>query len=130
GADMALAERIFRSAGDVLIVDDESLMDAVTAVSGSGPGFFFAYAEALLHAAGAVGFTPETALRLVPRTLLGSALLWVEPAEPVDKLRAMVTSPGGTTQAGLAALEARGFATAVRAAIEAATQRSRELSAA
>jgi len=128
-ADLELAERIFRGAGDVVVLDDERPMDAVTAVSGSGPGFFFAYAEAMLHAAGAVGLPPELGLRLVQRTLLGSALLWLESGEPPERLRAMVTSPGGTTQAGLAALDAQGFAAAVRSAVEAATRRSRELSA-
>ncbi|HZR84346.1 MAG TPA: pyrroline-5-carboxylate reductase [Candidatus Binatia bacterium] len=128
GADVALAERIFRCVGDAVVVDDEGMLDAVTAVSGSGPGFFFAYAEAMLRAGEAAGLPPETALRLVRQTLLGSAALWVESGEPVEKLRAMVTSPGGTTQAGLAALEASGFAAAVGAAVAAATRRSRELS--
>lgn len=126
--DLATAEGIFRGAGDVVVVDDETLMDAVTAVSGSGPGFVFAYGEAMLRAAEAVGLPPDMALRLVTRTLFGSAMLWRESSEPVEKLRAMVTSPGGTTQAGLEALEAHGFAAAVRSAIEAATRRSRELS--
>ncbi len=127
--DLALAERIFGTVGEVLVADDERLLDAVTAVSGSGPGFLFAYAEAMLRAAEAVGLPAEMAQRLVKRTLYGSAALWRESAEPVERLRAMVTSPGGTTQAGLEALEARGFAGAVGAAIEAATRRSRELSA-
>lgn len=126
--DMEVAERVFRAAGDVIPVADESLMDAVTALSGSGPGFFFAYAEAMLRAGEAAGLPPEMALRLLQRTLAGSAELWIRSGEPVERLRANVTSPGGTTQAGLEALEARGFAAAIRAAIEAATRRSRELS--
>lgn len=127
-ADRSLAEAIFKSVGDVLLVDDEGLLDAVTALSGSGPGFLFAYAEAMLQAAEGVGLPGEMALRLLQRTLLGSARLWLESNEPVERLRAMVTSPGGTTQAGLEALAAGGFAAAIRAAIEAATRRSRELS--
>ncbi len=127
--DVALAQRIFAGVGEVIVVEDEGLLDAVTAVSGSGPGFVFAFAEAWLRAAEAVGLAPELAERLVRQTLLGAATLWKESSEPVDRLRAMVTSPGGTTLAGLEALEARGFAAAVRAAIEAATRRSRELSA-
>jgi pyrroline-5-carboxylate reductase len=127
--DVALAESLFRAAGDVVRVDDERLLDAVTAVSGSGPGFLFAYAEAMLAAAQAVGLPGDLAVRLVRQTLLGSARLWIESGETPEKLRAMVTSPGGTTQAGLAALESRGFAAALRAAIEAATRRSQELSA-
>lgn len=127
-ADRTLAESIFRSVGDVLSVDDEGLLDAVTALSGSGPGFLFAYAEAMLKAAETVGLPADLALRLLQRTLLGSAKLWLESGEPVEKLRAMVTSPGGTTQAGLEALAGGGFAGAIGAAIEAATRRSRELS--
>jgi pyrroline-5-carboxylate reductase len=127
--DVETAERIFRAAGDVIVMEDEGLMDAVTAVSGSGPGFFFAYAEAMLAAAEAVGLEPEVALRLVQSTLVGSAHLWLDSGESAARLRTMVTSPGGTTEAGLAALGAHGFAAAARAAVVAAAQRSRELSA-
>ena len=127
-ADLDRASDVFRGAGRVLVVDDEGLMDAVTAVSGSGPGFFFAYAEAMLRAAEDVGLTPGMALELVQDTLFGSAVLWRESSESVGRLREMVTSPGGTTQAGLEALERHGFAAAARAAVEAARNRSRELS--
>jgi pyrroline-5-carboxylate reductase len=127
--DVASARAVLEAAGRVMVVDDEDLLDAVTAVSGSGPGFVFAFAEAWLAAAEAVGLTAEQARLLVRQTLLGSATLWERSEEEVGALRAAVTSPGGTTQAGLEALAARGFATAVRAAIEAATRRSRELSA-
>lgn len=128
-ADVATAQAILEAAGSVVAVDDESLLDAVTAVSGSGPGFVFAFAEAWLAAAEAVGLDPEMARKLVRETLLGSAIIWDRSGEEPAALRAAVTSPGGTTQAGLEALAARGFAAAVRAAIEAATRRSRELSA-
>jgi len=127
--DVAMARAVLEAAGRVLVVDDEALMDAVTAVSGSGPGFVFAFAEAWLAGAEAVGLTADQARSLVRQTLLGSAVLWDRSDEDVASLRAAVTSPGGTTQAGLEALAARGFATAVRAALEAATRRSRELSA-
>ncbi|MDG2307772.1 MAG: pyrroline-5-carboxylate reductase [Candidatus Binatia bacterium] len=127
--DLRLAEGLFAAVGRAVIVDEEALLDAVTAVSGSGPGFLFAYAESMLQAAGAVGLPPDLAVQLVQQTILGSAVLWQESAEGVDVLRQRVTSPGGTTQAGLEALAARDFAAAVRAAIEAATARSRELSA-
>jgi pyrroline-5-carboxylate reductase len=127
--DAATAREIMAAAGEVVVVEDEGLLDAVTAVSGSGPGFVFAFAEAWLAGAEAVGLEPELARVLVRQTLLGAATLWQRTGEEVATLRAGVTSPGGTTQAGLEALAARGFATAVRAALEAATQRSRELSA-
>lgn len=126
--DVDLAERIFRAAGDVAVVDDESLLDPVTALSGSGPGFLFAYAEAMLRAGEQSGLPPELAKRLLQKTLIGSAILWRESSEPVEKLRANVTSPGGTTQAGLEALAAGGFARAIGDAVLAATRRSRELS--
>jgi len=127
--DVELARQIFTGVGEAIVVADEALLDAVTAVSGSGPGFVFAFAEAWLHAAEAVGLAPELAAKLVQQTLFGSAALWRQSGDQPGRLREMVTSPGGTTLAGLEALEARGFAQAVRAAIEAATRRSRELSA-
>lgn len=128
-ADVETARALFVGVGDAVVVEEESLLDAVTAVSGSGPGFVFAFAEAWLRAAEAAGLAPDLAERLVKQTLFGAAALWRQSPEPVDRLRAMVTSPGGTTLAGLEALEARGFARAVAAAIEAAARRSKELSA-
>jgi pyrroline-5-carboxylate reductase len=125
--DLVVARRIFASVGEVAVVDDEALLDAVTAVSGSGPGFLFAYGEAMLAAAHAAGLPEDLALTLVRQTVLGSALLWRESSEPVSRLREMVTSPGGTTKAGLDALAAAGFAQAIAACIDAATRRSREL---
>jgi pyrroline-5-carboxylate reductase len=127
-ADLDLTEQLFAAIGEVLRLDDEGLMDAVTAVSGSGPGFVFAFAEALTAAAEKVGLSPAIAVKLVEQTLYGAAALLRESDESAANLRAMVTSPGGTTLAGLNALAAAGFADAVRAAIEAAARRSRELS--
>ena len=127
--DLEVVRGLFTSVGDAVVVAEESLLDAVTAVSGSGPGFVFAFAEAWLEAAKSVGLAPALAERLVKQTLFGAATLWRTSGDSPDKLRAMVTSPGGTTLAGLEALEAHGFARAVRAAIEAATRRSKELSA-
>jgi pyrroline-5-carboxylate reductase len=127
--DLEAVRALFTSVGDAVVVAEESLLDAVTAVSGSGPGFVFAFAEAWLAAAEAAGLAPELAERLVKQTLFGAATLWRASGDSPDKLRAMVTSPGGTTLAGLEALEARGFARAIRAAIEAAARRSKELSA-
>jgi pyrroline-5-carboxylate reductase len=127
--DVEVARQIFTGVGDAVVVDDEALLDAVTAVSGSGPGFVFAFAEAWLRAAESVGLAPELAERLVKQTLFGAAALWRQSGEPVDRLRAMVTSPGGTTLAGLEALAAGGLARTTGQAIEAATRRSKELSA-
>lgn len=127
--DLRLVENLFAAVGRAVVVPDEGLLDAVTAVSGSGPGFLFAYAEAMLNAAAAVGLPDELSQELVQQTILGSAVLWRESPEGVDVLRQRVTSPGGTTQAGLEALDARGFQDVVRAAIEAATRRSKALSA-
>lgn len=127
--DVELVRALFTSVGDAIVVDDEALLDAVTAVSGSGPGFVFAFAEAWLRAAEAAGLPSELAERLVKQTLFGAATLWRRSSDSPDRLRVMVTSPGGTTLAGLEALESRGFARAIAAAIDAATRRSRELSA-
>jgi len=128
-ADLETARELFIGVGDAVVVQEEALLDAVTAVSGSGPGFVFAFAEAWLRAAEAAGLAPDLAERLVKQTLFGAAALWRQSPDPVDKLRAMVTSPGGTTLAGLEALDAHGFARSVGAAIEAAARRSKELSA-
>lgn len=128
-ADVEVVRTLFTSVGDAVVVGEEALLDAVTAVSGSGPGFVFAFAEAWLRAAESAGLAPELAERLVKQTLFGAATLWRTSGDPPGRLRAMVTSPGGTTLAGLEALEARGFARAVAAAIDAATRRSKELSA-
>ena len=127
--DLESVRGLFTSVGDAVVVAEESLLDAVTAVSGSGPGFVFAFAEAWLKAAESAGLQPELAERLVKQTLFGAATLWRTSGDPPDRLRAMVTSPGGTTLAGLEALEAGGFARAIAAAIEAAARRSKELSA-
>lgn len=124
-ADLDLAERLLRSVGTVVRVD-ERLLDAVTGLSGSGPAYVFLVAEALIEAGVLVGLARDTAADLVIQTLLGSATLLAAEREP-ERLRAMVTSPGGTTAAGLRELEAGGVRAAVLAAVEAATRRSREL---
>jgi pyrroline-5-carboxylate reductase len=125
-ADLAVAERILGSVGIVVRVD-ESLLDAVTGLSGSGPAYVFLVAEALAEAGVLVGLPRETAVALVHQTLLGAASLLVDGTEGPEALRAAVTSPGGTTAAGLARLEAHGVRAALLEAVEAATQRSREL---
>ena len=126
--DLGVVERVLSGVGQVLVVDDEGLLDAVTAVSGSGPGFVFAFAEALIAAAGEAGLPEPMATVLVQETLAGAAELWRSSEETAEELRRRVTSPGGTTEAGLGALDEAGFSEAVGSAIRAAALRSQELS--
>ena len=114
--------------GSVGIVEhlDEALLDAFTGVAGSGPAYVFLFAEALTAAAVAEGLDAEVAERVVAQLLLGSATLLDRDRDPT-LLRMNVTSPGGTTAAGLARFEAAGFESIVADVVRAATQRSREL---
>jgi len=124
--DLALARTLFDSVG-ITVVLDESQLDAVTGLSGSGPAYVFLAIEALSDAGVRVGLPRDVALRLSAQTVLGSARLLVETGGDPERLREMVTSPGGTTVAGLAALEAGGLRKAFVEAVEAATRRSTEL---
>jgi pyrroline-5-carboxylate reductase len=108
-------------------IASESLMDAVTATSGSGPAYLFLLAEAMQQAAAGLGLPEATARALVNQTLLGAARMLVESDEPAAVLRQRVTSPGGTTQAAVERFEADGFRELVAAALGAAEQRGREL---
>jgi pyrroline-5-carboxylate reductase len=127
-ADMAWAEEILSAVGTVERVA-EPLLDAVTGLSGSGPAYVFLVAEALIDAGVAQGLPRAVSESLTIQTLLGSARLLAESGERVEALRAAVTSPAGTTAAGLAALEARAVRAAVHEAVAAATKRSKELGA-
>lgn len=120
------AERVLGAVGDVVRVK-ESQLDAVTGTSGSGPAYVFLVAEALVEAAVAEGLPRPVAERLVAGTLRGAAMMLAESGQSASELRAGVTSPGGTTAAGLRALEDRAVRGAFAAAVGAATQRSREL---
>jgi pyrroline-5-carboxylate reductase len=125
--DLAWAETILGGVGLVVRVAEADL-DAVTGLSGSGPAYIFFVAEALIAAAIDAGLTPELASKLTTQLLVGSAKLLAERGDPAA-LRVMVTSPGGTTAAGLQVLDERGVRPAFAEAVRAATERSRELSA-
>ncbi len=124
--DLALAKKLFESVGTVVRVP-ESQIDAVTGLSGSGPAYVFAMIEALRDAGVREGLPEATALELASQTVFGAARLLLERGEAPESLRQKVTSPGGTTVAGLQALDAQGFRDAVLGAVRAATKRSIEL---
>lgn len=127
GPGRAEAERILRAAGEVAWVAKEAQMDVVTAVSGSGPAYFFLILEALEEAAVAEGLDRETARTLARETASGAAALARDAGEAPAVLRARVTSPGGTTARGLAALESGGLRPTLAEAVAEAANRSREL---
>lgn len=129
GSDLALARALFASVGVVEEVQ-EPLLDAVTGLSGSGPAYVFLLVEALTAAGVQVGLSAPTAAALAAQTVYGAAKLLHESGESPEALRRKVTSPGGTTQAGLERLAERGFADVVRDAVERATARASELGAA
>jgi len=121
------AEAVLRAVGGVVWVDDETLLDAVTAVSGSGPAYVFYCIESLEAAAVAQGLTPATARQLALQTFFGAAKLALESGEEPALLRQRVTSKGGTTERGIAALEAAAVKPAFGQAVDAASRRSAEL---
>ena len=124
--DLDWAEGLLRAVGTVVRVP-EHLLDAVTGLSGSGPAYVFLVAEALIEGGVLAGLPRDVAVELATHTLLGSAKLLAESGSTPEALRAQVTSPGGTTAAGLRALEARGVRSALLEAVAAATERSRQL---
>ncbi len=126
--DLAWAEQILSAVGTVVRVP-ESQLDAVTGLAGSGPAYVMVVAEALIEAGVLVGLPRITARALVTQTLLGSARLLADSGELPEVLRANVTSPGGTTAAGLQALEQGAVRADLINAVVAATERSRVLGA-
>ncbi|MDI1229929.1 MAG: pyrroline-5-carboxylate reductase [Methylobacter sp.] len=123
-----LAENILRSVGIALWVNDEAELDAVTAVSGSGPAYYFLLMEAMEKAALELGLSEQTARLLVQQTALGAAKIALESAESPEQLRKRVTSPGGTTQRAIETFEQGGFTELVSKALHAARDRSIEMS--
>ena len=125
--DLAVARELFEGVGMVWVAAHEEQLDAVTGLSGSGPAYVFSLLEALGAAGEHRGLPRAVADRLALQTVFGAAKLALETGRPPEELRRQVSSPGGTTLAGLERLEALGFAAAIEAAVEAATRRSREL---
>jgi pyrroline-5-carboxylate reductase len=121
------AQRILAAVGSVVWVPDEAQLDAVTAVSGSGPAYFFAVMEAMEQAGVTLGLAPEVSRQLTLQTALGAAVLATHSADPPATLRVQVTSPGGTTQAALQVLQAGGLDALFRDALAAAHRRAGEL---
>jgi len=126
--DIEVARRFFDSVG-ITVVLDETLLDAVTGLSGSGPAYIFLIIEALADAGVKVGLHRDSAQLLAAQTVLGSAKLLLETGEHPGRLKDMVTSPGGTAIAGLHTLEAGGLRTTLINAVEAATARAAQLGA-
>jgi pyrroline-5-carboxylate reductase len=124
--DLETAEALFRAVGKVVVLD-ESLMDAVTGLSGSGPAYVAIVIESLADGGVKMGLDRATAMTLATQTVLGAARLLSQTAIHPGALKDMVSSPGGTTIAGIAALEEGGIRTTFIKAVERATLRSREL---
>lgn len=126
-AERNLAESIMRSVGAVVWVHEEALMDVVTALSGSGPAYFFYMMEALLEAAESMGLPRDIARLLTLETALGAARMAIESGKSLTELRHQVTSPGGTTEQALFVLEKNKLKEIFQCALQAAKIRSEEL---
>jgi pyrroline-5-carboxylate reductase len=128
-AHMSMADHLLSAVGEVVHLSTEEQMDAVTGVSGSGPAYVFHMIECLAAAAKAEGLPPEMALKLARATVAGAGALAVQSGEDPAQLRRNVTSPNGTTQAGLEVLmhEEAGLGGLIKRTVSAATNRSREL---
>ncbi len=129
--DVALAQELMSAVGEVVLLDGEHQIDAVTAVSGSGPAYVFHLIEALAAAGVTLGLSPDIAMRLARATVCGAGELAYRAPETAAQLRINVTSPGGTTAAALAVLmdAETGFPPLLRRAVKAAAARGRELGA-
>jgi pyrroline-5-carboxylate reductase len=126
-ADRAQAEELLRAVGEVLWVADDAAIDAVTAVSGSGPAYVLLFLEALMEAAEEQGLTADQARQLALGTFHGATQLATLSPDAPSVLRERVTSKGGTTAAALAVFQDRGLSDTIRAAVAAAARRAKEL---
>lgn len=127
GAQREFVRMLLRSMGRELYLDAEAKLDMATAVSGSGPAYVFLFIESMIEAGVSVGLARPEAELLVSQTFLGAATYAIESGEPAATLRGRVTSPAGTTAAGLNALERRAVRAAVTDAVESAFRRAQEL---
>jgi pyrroline-5-carboxylate reductase len=125
-ADIADARQLFEAAAKVVEVPEDKL-DAVTAVSGSGPAYFFLLVEHMIRAGVALGLTPEQSRQLATQTAVGAAAMLSSSADSPQELRRKVTSPNGTTHAAITTMEAAGMPDTIVAALQAADRRSKEL---
>jgi len=125
----SLAESVLRAVGLTLWVDDEAQMDTVTALSGSGPAYFFLFMEALQAAGSKLGLPADSARLLALQTAFGAAKMALESREDAATLRRQVTSPGGTTEQAIATFQQAGLEEIVLKAVQAAAERLRELAA-
>lgn len=126
--EFMLAEKILGAGGKVLRVESEDLVDAATAISGSGPGYFFSFLEQLEVVANDLGFNSTQSRILIRQTCLGALDYWDKTGCPLNRLKEMVASKGGTTEAAFSVLEQGGWSDLLRAAIVKAYERSQELS--
>ena len=124
--DLARVAAIFECTGKVVVIQNEALMDAVTGLSGSGPAYVFLVIEALADAGVQLGIARKEASLLAAQTVYGAAKMLLETGKSPGELKDMVTTPGGTTAAGLRMLEKGNFRSAIMDAVEAAARRSRE----
>jgi pyrroline-5-carboxylate reductase len=124
---LAPVEALLNASGEALRTDSEDLIDAATAVSGSGPAYVFYLAEHWMRAAEDMGFTPDQAARLVRQTLRGATELWQSTGTPPGRLREQVTSKGGTTAAALDAMNAAGVGAGIETGVRRAYERAKEL---
>jgi pyrroline-5-carboxylate reductase len=127
-ADLAAARRIFEASADVIDVDEEQL-DAVTAISGSGPAYFFYFVEQMIAAGVELGLSAAQAHRLASKTALGAAKMLLTTGDAPAELRRKVTTPNGTTHAAITTMERNGLGDTLRQAVKAAHRRSIELGA-
>ena len=126
-ADLLRTQRVFEAGGRALVLRDERLMDAVTAVSGTGPAYFYYFCEAIIAAGEQAGLSHQEATLLATQTCLGAARMMIESSDPPGTLRHKVMSPGGTTEAAIESMREHGVQGHVEEAVLAAWKRSKSL---